>query len=296
MIKIAEDWNHIDAIRESDFIFDSGTSANMILVNSIHALNQLVGYLKYLNRENSRIYFRGQTKSFKTLTANIFRNSKSSSSIGVRNNSIVTYIKGCSKIMTIVDQLPEYVKEPLLQHYGVKTRWIDLVDNLWIAIWFGLHEYNSKFLEKQYEFVYQRKDEDDYLYIQLLGNDALVQKDGCPGLYTGISTQVIDLRIAAPSTFLRPHCQHALLMKSKINDTLNDVDLSKYVVLIIKIKVKDGIDWIGNGRLITGENIYPSPLYDQGYGIMLEQAPHTKNHAKTFGSIKNISYAVPNCY
>jgi len=29
--------------------------------------------------------------------------------------------------------------EPILQHYGINTRWIDLVDNIWIALWFATH-------------------------------------------------------------------------------------------------------------------------------------------------------------
>ena len=126
-----------------------------------------------------------------------------------------------------------------------------------------------------------------------MANDAFTEDASSPGLFVGSSTSVIDLRVATPSIFLRPHCQHALLMKAKVNDTPSDIDLSKHIVHIIRITVEDAFDWIGNGRLVTAENIYPSPLYDQGYGILLEQAPHDKVHARAFGTITNITYSVP---
>lgn len=161
-------------------------------------------------------------------------------------------------------------------------------------MWFGIHEYKSGYLDRYYEFVYQRND-NNFLYLFLMANDAFVEKNNCPGLYAGTNTLVIDLRVSTPSIFLRPHAQHALLMKPKINDTCNDIDLSKYIVHIIKVSVNDAYDWIGRGRLLTAENIYPSPLFDQGYGILLEQAPHSKAHAKDFGTITNIAYSVPKC-
>lgn len=30
--------------------------------------------------------------------------------------------------------------EPLVQHYGVRTRWLDVVDNIWVALWFACHQ------------------------------------------------------------------------------------------------------------------------------------------------------------
>ena len=295
MIKISNDWNHVDAVQEPSFLFDSGNSIDITHVKSIHALNQLVGYVKYVNRGDSRIYFRGQTKLYPALRASIFRNSKTESSVGVRNSSIGSYIAECSKAVSSISNLSRYAKEPLLQHYGIKTRWLDLVDNLWIAIWFGLHEYKTQYLDRYYEFVYQRADSDGYLYIYLMANDAFVEKDSSPGLFVGSKTSVIDLRVSSPSIFLRPHSQHALLMKSRVNDSLDDIDLSNHLVHIVKISVADARDWLGSGRLITAENIYPSPLYDHGYGLLLEKAPHSKKRAKQFGTITNITYAVPKC-
>ncbi len=48
----------------------------------------------------------------------------------------------------------------IFQHYGIRTPWIDLVDNLFIAIWFAATErsesepYFYKRSKQDYEFIY----------------------------------------------------------------------------------------------------------------------------------------------
>jgi FRG domain-containing protein len=293
MIKISDGWNHPDAITEENIQLESGDEVGVLRVQSIHALNQLVGYVKYINRGDSRIYFRGQARIYPSLRASIFRDSKTTSSLGVRNSAIGNYITELSKAVAGMGTVEKYTIEPLLQHYGIKTRWIDLVDNLWIAIWFGLHDYKTQYFDRSYEFVYQRFDRDGYLYLLLMANDAFKESESEPGLFIGGKTSVIDLRVSSPSIFLRPHCQHAILMKSRVNDALEDVDLAQYLVQVIKISVRDAKEWLGTGRLITAENIFPPPVYDHGYGILLENAPYSKKKAKRYGSITNITYAVP---
>uniref|UniRef100_UPI003FEDA8E5 hypothetical protein n=1 Tax=Segatella copri TaxID=165179 RepID=UPI003FEDA8E5 len=50
----------------------------------------------------------------------------------------------------------------------------------------------------------------------------------------------VDLRKALPSIYIRPHAQHALVIKKR-----------------------------GNGYLMTESNIFPSPSLDQGYNTLL---------------------------
>ena len=38
---------------------------------------------------------------------------------------------------------PRLVAEAMLQHYGYSTHFIDLVDNHWIALWFGLNKFRT---------------------------------------------------------------------------------------------------------------------------------------------------------
>ena len=122
-------------------------------------------------------------------------------------------------------------------------------------------------------------------------SDADVKSPVTDGYYVGKTTELVDLRVAAPSVFLRPHAQHAILIKPKINQKIQDVDLAKNVCLAIEMNVGKIKKWLGYGLLISAENIYPPPVFDNGYSILLEQAPHSKEDMKNFGSITSMSYS-----
>ncbi|WP_420914265.1 FRG domain-containing protein [Comamonas aquatica] len=44
-----------------------------------------------------------------------------------------------------------------MQHYGLNTTWIDIVDNIWVALWFACHEArctkDGKFIHYQREYL-----------------------------------------------------------------------------------------------------------------------------------------------
>ncbi|MBQ3362324.1 MAG: FRG domain-containing protein [Muribaculaceae bacterium] len=85
----------------------------------------------------------------------------------------------------------------------------------------------------------------------------------------------VDLRKALPSTFLRPHAQHGLVIKRKRpvtqNSTSDDYDLSQNVVGIIKIRIDRAKEWIGNGKLLTQDSLIPPAGYDPGYDLLLSK-------------------------
>ena len=84
----------------------------------------------------------------------------------------------------------------------------------------------------------------------------------------------IDLRKALPSTYLRPHAQHGLVIKkniSKENPQKEDFDISTNVVCIVKIRIDRAKTWIGNGELLTQDNLIPPPGYDPGYDLLLSK-------------------------
>lgn len=297
MRKIQNDWSHPDANMLGDFYFDDGSSCSLIEVGSIHALNQLVGYVKYINKDEGGIFFRGQTDVYKSLFPSIYRtgDQKKTAKLRIpsRNQKIASYVQqSIKKLHILKDNVDARVCEPLLQHYGIKTRWIDLVDNLWVSLWFSIHKYTSVIADRDYEYVYRRDDLNGNSYLLLVYSDAIKPDINVPGLFHGETTDLVDLRMAVPSVFLRPHCQHALLMKPKKADSILDVNLSRNVCAIIKMNVANVIKWIGNGLLLTAENIYPSPVYDQGYRILLEHAPHRKKEMNNLGSITAISYSL----
>ena len=82
----------------------------------------------------------------------------------------------------------------------------------------------------------------------------------------------VDLRKALPSIYIRPHAQHALVIKKRIkhsDGSASYFDMSKQVVGIIKVRIDIADKWVGNGYLMTESNIFPSPSLDQGYNTLL---------------------------
>lgn len=85
------------------------------------------------------------------------------------------------------------------------------------------------------------------------------------GISIGDDTISVDLRSTLPSTFLRPHAQHGWTIKRKSPDNEHGLDMANNVVGILRIRVCDVFNWIGNGELLSQESLFPNPHFDQGY-------------------------------
>lgn len=268
-----------------------GGDLPIFLISSYHTLIQFIGYAKYLNRSKGNVYLRGQQQLFNTLIPSIYRKISNPGSFSNRNQHLSLFIEECAHKMSLIRDLDNLIREPILQHYGIGTRWIDVVDNLWVAIWFGIHDWHTKILTREYKNITLRSGgPNEYMYLLLVCSDGINEDKNIPGLYRRNNTYTVDLRKAAPSIFLRPHAQHALLMRAKHLEIIEDSDLSNNIVGIIKLKVDDCVNWIGTNGLCSAKNLFPPVNFDQGYGILIEQTPHEKHFVKDFGSIYSVTY------
>ncbi|MFX0123762.1 MAG: FRG domain-containing protein [Candidatus Hodarchaeota archaeon] len=161
--------------------------------------------------------------------------------------------------------------EPVMQHYGYKTRWLDLVDNVPIAVWFASDKDDSK---------------QSYGYIFVYG--VRVDRKIARGVWEGIYHRLIDLREATGPRALRPHMQHAFslldvnLLKLTPDDFSKDIfsilaktDYSKYLLCIIKVRNELLKEWVYFGDENTSYhlskcNIFPSPEHDDLFKTLLE--------------------------
>jgi hypothetical protein len=157
----------IQEIRSVDGISGWNESEGVYDVVTPHALSQVAGCLKFLKSDNGRVFFRGQDKTYTTMTPSLFRTDK-----GIRKITQKVMSDRVSEIKKFMDRLdcdacfvgktPDYAYEPLLQQYGFRTRWIDCVDNIWIALWFATHEANFSGLNKEY--INYEKNKNEYSY------------------------------------------------------------------------------------------------------------------------------------
>ena len=178
------------------------------------------------------------------------------------------------------------IMDSMLQHYGIKTPYIDLVDNVWVALWFSVHQAKSVFINS-HEYVYYCDSVKEYSYIILMGSDAVVPSENQYGVYKGKETAIIDLRKAIPSYFLRPHAQHAFMLKK---NAPNSRDYSDLIVGIAKIPTRLGLEWLGKNEFLTVRGLFPAPLFDSGFAKLLHDYPgQDQEKIKRFGSIQIIS-------
>lgn len=257
-----------------------GNTINVYQINTVHDLIQFIGFGKYKNNQIGNVYFRGQTSLYGgTMIPSLYRKKTRLDSITQKyNERINKAIKG----KRIFSQYNRSVFEPLIQHYGVKTPYIDLVDNVWVALWFALHQAKTVSINS-HEYVYYYESKEDYAYIILMASDA--QKETKQfGVYTGADTTLVDLRKATPSYFLRPHAQHAYMIRK--NEKFPG-DYSDLIVGIAKIPTSVGFKWLGSNEFLSLSSLFPATYFDSGYKILLKAYPEeNQGTINQFGSIQ----------
>lgn len=261
----------------------SGKTVNVYTIKSVHDLTQFIGFGKYINNQNYNVYLRGQTELYSgALIPSLYRERTRLDTITLKYNKRINGMKSNVKSFSQYDKV---VLEPLLQHYGIKTPYIDLVDNVWVALWFALHQARTTIINS-HEYVYFYDNESEYSYILLVATDAIMPDDK-HGVYLGSKTILIDLRKALPSYFLRPHAQHAYMMRKV--DAYPE-DYSDLVIGIAKIPTSLGLKWLGANEFLTVSSLFPAAYFDSGYSILLKRYPEDDQGAvRQYGSIQIIT-------
>lgn len=151
-----------------------------------------------------------------------------------------------------------------------------------MALWFALHEAKTVPINS-HEYVYYFKSKEKYAYIILMGSDAKEETKQF-GVYKGENTTLVDLRKATPSYFLRPHAQHAYMIRK--NEDFPG-DYSDLVVGIAKIPTCVGFKWLGTNEFLSLSSLFPASYFDSGYKILLKHYPEEdQGTINQFGSIQ----------
>ncbi len=137
----------------------------------------------------------------------------------------------------------------VLQHYGMRTHWLDAVDNLFVALWFASNG--------------SSKDGFGRIYLLSAENEHVITDWETPKskiIGGGKSTKWCDLRRQYTSLSLRPHAQHGVLLArvggSDLPSSAHDLDLTSSVLAEIRFplsseivqlmdeQTKDFYDWM----------------------------------------------------
>jgi len=258
-------------IRGTESVIDERSGQYVFHAADSHALTQAAGYLKYMCGAAENIYFRGQARLHPTLTPSLFRGRTRQQAQAEAVSNLRAMIKLATLRATLLSSFNPIFHEPLFQHYGIKTTWVDLVDNIWIALWFACHNALTGTKTPRYLHFEKRspykEGEPSYVYILMVGTDR--NQTPVPGFFKGPNTQLVDLRIGCPSIFVRPHSQHGVLFRRVGNQICRPSDYSSCIRGIIRANLREALSWLGDGNLLNAHALMPPPFYDEGYRILL---------------------------
>jgi len=276
----------LDLLTPEDGYSKFNREENVFEVYTPHVLIQIIGYIKFFYRDGV-VLFRGQGENYPEMKPSMFRKIKKFKSVSSRIKSLYDYINKLYKQKAFISNTPAIAYEPLLQHYGIKTTWIDLVDNIWTALWFASHSGHTTGPAEKY--IHYEINKNDFSYISILHFGKLLpsrsrhtqekiqstferysqiydsEKISQSSFFETGSYRIIDLRYAAPSLYKRPHAQHAMLAQRTKFSSYNDLDYSDAKVCTLKIATKSALEWLGNGSLSSAHFMFPPPKYDSGY-------------------------------
>lgn len=277
------------------FQFKNGHEVPIFDIESMHGLNQIIGHSKFNNRNYGRVYYRGQCDLYDSLMPSLFRGCKKTRVFEDLNRIIKSIIndKDLSRELHL-DKMDKKefaastIKvEGILQHYGLPTRYLDLVDNHWVALWIGNNRFEEKRWKNKYCHFVQREllfedvastagsfpleDKNLYQYILLLALQYPASNE--EGISISNNHIIVDLRQALPSVFLRPHAQHGLVTRNKVSTetSVDCYDMSSSVVCILRLRIDRVSRWLGTGLMLTQDNLFPPAGNDCGYDLLLSR-------------------------
>jgi FRG domain len=267
-------------------------NSKLVHVETPHALIQAAGYIKHNVAKKGiyGVYFRGQQHLYEKLTPSLYRGLHTIGAASARHGALKKLLERIESEKQVLRDLPEYTIEPLLQHYGFRTRWLDIVDNIWIALWFACFRARTwgpydEFLHFERRQPEKEEENDRYAYVLLLSGSHNKSRKYQPGLTGNNHSEVLDLRYAIPSYFVRPHSQHGLLIRQKDKQNGTALDFSNLIEGVIRINISDGLEWLGSGRTFDVHSLFPPPSYDSGYQQLLQLRDYGN---KTIGAVHHI--------
>lgn len=269
-------------------VVDTDSGLEVFEAPTSHSLIQAAGYLKYnlAKTTGQGVFFRGQSRLYKTLSPTLLRGVKDGTPNIKRRallDGLLASIEADESALRAVD--PD-CREPLLQHYGIRTTWLDVVDNIWIALWFACHSAHAIGWPEEYLHFEKRipnpRVVQEYAYVLLLASAQSTPVPDKPGRFKDDRSETIDLRTAVPSHFVRPHAQHGLLVRRLSNTGLPVSDQLPLHVGTIRVRLEAALDWLGDATTLTTHSLFPPAFYDYGYRELLSGIRPTR---KMLGSI-----------
>ena len=199
---------------------------------------------------DTRVFLRGCTENYGTAYPSLFRCLPDDDVVRERTKRWSAYKHLLSHIANL-DGLRWRRTDlgAVLQHYGINTPWLDVVRNVYSAIWFATHDLRGTGLDG---VVQPTKSE--YCWISFFRRKHRT---------TGRTLRVNDISAHHSSTHLRPHAQHggSLSMQTDNDDApYHCQDFNTF--RIAQIRIPNTTEWSLSGYMASTAFMFPSHHFD----------------------------------
>lgn len=140
----------------------------------------------------------------------------------------------------------------VLQHYGIRTPWLDVVRNLYYAVWFATHETLDCGLGGVVQpAVY------DYGWISFF-------RRRVPSMSTLLTLN--DISALHSSTHLRPHTQHGASLAMQSDDAKTPNQFQEFNRFrVAQVRIPNNMDWKFSGQMGSADFMFPSRDLDDSF-------------------------------
>lgn len=242
----------------AEVVTDEASNIKVLHVRDFITLVQAIDKIKYVGGlADTKVYLRGQSSLYTgQIMPSAYRHGDKSS-VDKKIVGLIEMLKDVAG--DEIRKLSDDVIEGLFQQYEQSSRWVDAVDNIWVALWFACHRRweqcdrvsyvprNPRIEQQQYR----------YCYVLILGADSRKVK-------------LMDLRVVTPSIFVRPHAQHGVLLQKTGRDGLPTRDMSSMIRGVVRIDLEDALSWIGSSPSLSASVMFPNPSFDSGFKNLIE--------------------------
>ncbi len=264
MEKLVKDFCNRKYLRQKHTIeLQENSNREYVYLEDPIVFARLAGEIKHrLGRpsKGAQIFMRGQTDDHKGMVPSIFREIQNKDEYSKRcnaYNALGKYIKQIAKAKRFEGE----VGNAILQHYGVKTSWLDLVDNIFIALWFACWER----VEHEDGYKFQIRKPSDFGWVYFLQFD--FSESNPDDIVIGSETKYCDLRSSTTSLVLRAHTQHGIFGTLNHPESSN-YDMNKLVVATVKFPINKFVSFVNRHEIITPKYMFPSDYYDNTYKLL----------------------------
>ena len=218
----------------------------------------LAAFLAYCSGQsaNTRIFLRGCTENYSTAYPSLFRENSNDDPQRELRGRWHAYKHALAGIRRLNGR--RWRRKDLgavLQHYGVRTPWLDVVRNLYTAIWFATHDLRGNGLHGV-----AKPARTDHCWISFYRRQAGTSEE---------RLTVKDLSAHHSSLHVRPHVQHGLSLSMQPDDIELPRPCQNFNRFrIALIRIPNGGQWKLSGHMFSSAFLFPSADLDNSLRLL----------------------------